>query len=352
MTHTLPRVLLVTALAGGPSLLAASPAAADAPARTGWWNRAAVGGSSVPYPTTKKGGLHVGNDVQGPNAFAALRYQVAGKPEATLTLQVASNGTVGTPKLQACPVTSDDWKAGADQPWSAAPHYRCAGRSTPGHVSDDGKTVTWEVTGEQQLRPGVLDLAIVPATGSKPFSVDFAKPGADSLSMSSTANLAPPAGNPAPPPSSSSSDDTQGSSGPLSPGKLPADGPASKTDPGADGNVRLPEVASPTGAAAAQAADARQGGLSPDARREIALAALVVTAFALMYAGLQQQRRPLGLLASTTGTAAGRDGEASATSAADTTGGPSTTGRNLSVAAPVRGLGRFARPRSEPPHRL
>jgi hypothetical protein len=352
MTHTLPRVLLVTGLAGGASLFAAAPAAADAPERTGWWNRTSVGGSTVPQPTTENGGLHVGNDVQGPNAIAALHYQVAGKPDqATLTLKVTANRTVGTPKLRACPVTSDGWKAGADQPWSAAPHYRCAGHSSPGSVSDDGKSVTWSITGEQQLRPGVLDLAIVPATGSDPFSIDFAKPGAASLSMSSSASLPPPPGNPAPPPDTSAADGKQDLGGPLSPGKLP-NGPGSKDDPGAGGNVRLPEVAPQAGAA--QAANARQAtaGLDPDARREIALAALVVTAFALMYAGLQQQRRPLGMFANITGTAAGRADGASATSAADTTGGPSTTARNHSVAAPVRGLGRFARPRNDPPHRL
>src|SRR3954470_14449988 len=157
-------------------------ALADAPSRTGWWNAATAGGVALPQPTTGADDLHVSQGASGPAALAAVAYDLLGTlSDATLVLKVAPSSAVGTVAVAACPTTDATWKAGGDQPIDAAPKYDCA-HGVPGVTAADGTTVTFLLDAGQQAVTGGLSLALVPQDGATPFSVDFAKPDASSLS--------------------------------------------------------------------------------------------------------------------------------------------------------------------------
>lgn len=361
---TLPRLLVTGVLAAGLVLAGAVPAGADAPVRTGWWNRASAQGQALPYPAASDGQLHVGNSVDGANAYAALRYELgeAGDSfQATLVLDVVPNSVVGTPQLLACPVKKDDWKAGGNQPWSAGPGYDCSGGSSSGLVSDDGKTVAWFVDADQQARPGVLSLAIVPAPDiQEPFSIDFVKPDAQSLRVTSQSSPGgspssfggPPSAGPSGvsgPPATGGLATAEGTGDAAVPSKLSTEslegGPAASSPPSTS-EVQTPQIAPGPGHGPGSAADqAKTAGLiGPLDQRQFALVLLVIVAMTLLYAGLRQQRHPLGIIPGGSGGPGGPGGP----------GGRSKSRAlgNVTVTAPIRGLGRFARPRPDPPRRL
>jgi hypothetical protein len=167
-------VALVSALGG--------LALADAPVRTGWWNAATAGGVALPQPTTSADDLHVSQGASGPAAFAAVAYDLAGAlTDATLVLKVVPSSAVGTVDVAACPTRDGAWKAGGNQTIDTAPGYDCAA-GVPGLVAADGTTVTFLIDARQQAATGGLSLAVVPKADALPFSVDFAKPDASSLS--------------------------------------------------------------------------------------------------------------------------------------------------------------------------
>ncbi len=168
-------VVAVTCLPAGAAL-------ADAPVKTGWWNAASANGMSFPAPGTGADDLHVGQGPAGPSAYAAVAYDLTGQSVtgATLTLKVVADSAVGTTDVLACPTADAAWKAGGNQPISAAPRYDCA-RGLPGIRASDGTSVSFLLGLSQQLAGGGYALAIVPAADALPFSVDFAKPDAASL---------------------------------------------------------------------------------------------------------------------------------------------------------------------------
>ena len=177
------RISRVLPVAVGLLVVAAIPAGAQGPERTGWWSTAPVDVSALPSPTAADG-LHIANGPQGRLAFAALSYHLEPFSSATLTLHLAANTLVGTPLVIACPTVSDTWKAGGNQPTASAPAYACAGRSAPGLVSSDstGATVSFLLDAAQQESPGLVSLAIVPAAGSTAlFSFDLVKPTASAM---------------------------------------------------------------------------------------------------------------------------------------------------------------------------
>src|SRR4051794_18953460 len=114
-----------------------SPASADAPVRTAWWNTASGGGQSAPAPTAADGGLHIAVAPGQILAFGAVLYALPADATATLELKVSAEGT---PVLQACPTKNASWKEGGNQPSDAAPAYDCSARSYTGSVSADGAT--------------------------------------------------------------------------------------------------------------------------------------------------------------------------------------------------------------------
>ncbi|MDT7539475.1 MAG: hypothetical protein QOI82_3060 [Actinomycetota bacterium] len=237
------------AVAGGlglaPLLLlsAVGSAWADAPSKSGWWNALSGGGAALPVPTTGADDLHVSQGPNGPAAYAAVAYDVLGQTvtAATLELKVVANSTVGTIDLMACPTKDSSWKAGGDQPMDAAPQYDCA-KGVVG--ASDGTTVTFFLDAPALGSTG-YSIAIAPSAGALPFSVDFAKPDASSLTLQVEAPpvepgpvAAPPA--PAPP--------AAGNAGTASLGAVTA--PVAPVVPQQAPAVAAPAVPAPQAAAA------------------------------------------------------------------------------------------------------
>jgi hypothetical protein len=175
------------------ALAGAGPAWADAPAKAGWWNALSGGGAALPLPTTGADDLHVAQGPNGPAAYAALGYNLLGQTVsgATLELKVVANSAVGTPDLMACPTKDNAWKTGGDQPMDAAPAYDCA-KGVVGAATDDLTTVTFFLDANQVVGADYT-FAIVPSADARPFSIDFAKPDASSLTLQVDAAAEEPA---------------------------------------------------------------------------------------------------------------------------------------------------------------
>lgn len=363
-------------------LAVAAPASASAATavESGWWNEASVGPVNAPSATPSDQ-LQVSNGFSGPLAFAAVRISLpAGTPPSdvvTLRLVVPSGSSVGTPAVSACP-TAGAWKPGADQKASAAPGYSCrSGRQADGHPG--AGTESWAIP-FSWAQSGTLSVALVPTPGTTtPFSVTYDAPSASSISVARSATAvspAPAASQPAPGPSASQpasgpAGDSGSGASPAGPGagtstSAPSPGVAAVAAPGSvigsygagpapalgavpsAGSTSLPTSTgaasiAPSGATAAQSAAGAPLAAAPGggvvssrpgnrAGRVMAFCLLVALGLTAWFLAAQQDRAPRLL-----GPLAARMRPAGA--AAE---GP----------AAVRGLGRFARPRSTPPRRL
>lgn len=163
-------------------LLPAVTAWAQAPDRTGWWNRLSAGPVVAPAPTTAEGDLRIGNAPDGPTAYSAVLYTVFGVSDATLTLTVRADRRLGTPDVVACPIEDADWEEGGNQPFAAAPAYDCALGSAAGELAPDGSTLTFLLDSTTQDATGAWSLALVPAPGStEPFDLQLAAPEAEAF---------------------------------------------------------------------------------------------------------------------------------------------------------------------------
>ena len=301
------------------------------PVRTGWWNTATVSGTALPSATDPDD-LHVALGPAGTLAFAAVSYNAPTYSSAVLTLQVVPNSQVGTPVVLACPTQDDSWGAGGDQPIDAAPAFDCAGRSVVGVLGVDsagGSTLSFLLDPSQQLAPGVTSLALVPGSGT-PFSLDLAAPTASSLTVE-TAPVAPRP--PAVQPSSPADSGSVSTHAPqaLAPGSLtpaPPLGPAPVAPVVVTTASPAPPVLAGPVASGTDPRSVRRLS-SAEGRRE-AVVLLVLVLAGLIAAVAESRPTPPRLLG----------GRARANAAR-----PEVAGR-------ARGIGRFARPRSEPARRL
>ena len=336
-----------------------SPASADTPTKVGWWNFASGGGQAAPEPDTNAGGLRVGVSSSQTLAFGAVEYQLPKDAGATLELAVTSiTSNSNAPVVNAilaCPTKDDSWKAGDDQDASTAPAYDCSTRAFVGHLSADQATMTFQVDGSADVTDGVLSLAIVPAhstaipyigtdpgTGTDttaPFVVNFDKPSSNSFvsdapsSSDSSSSGAGSSSMPPPPPSGTGS--SSGATTPSFPAP-PASSdvsvpPATTTDQGSAPVVAGQQPAS-TGATAPAAAVAPTK--TDNTKHDLLLVLLILLLFGILYTQNAAQRAPRRVGAGAA-AAAGAAGEAA----------------TLPVAYPAglapRGLGRFAKPRTE-----
>jgi hypothetical protein len=335
-----------------------SPAAADTPTKVGWWNFASGGGQAAPAPDTNAGGLRVGVSSSQTLAFGAVEYSLPKDAGATLELAVTSiTSNANAPVVNAivaCPTKDDSWKAGDDQDASTAPAYDCSSHQYVGHLSADQATMTFQVDGSADVTDGVLSLAIVPAhstaipyigtdpgTGTDltaPFVVDFDKPNANSFvsDAPSSSSSDSSSGGSSPPPPTTSDTGSSGASGstsfPAPPGTADVSvPPATTTDPGTAPVVAGQQPAS-TGATAPAAAIAP--AKTDNTKHDLLLVLLILLLFGILYTQNAAQRAPRRVGAGAA-AAAGAAGEAA----------------TLPVAYPVglapRGLGRFAKPRTE-----
>lgn len=222
------RVIAVTALVL--ALLMLTPAAhADPPVAQGWWwigqrealPIPAVGPvgqvtEQIPQQAGPSGvpddGLYVAGSAAGDEAVATLRFFIReGAEPRSLELVVAGEST-GTPLIRLCAVTTQ-WTPTQRGTWDSRPEFQCADDAPVGVPSEDGKTVSFDLSGRNLvgtidfgLAPGVEEETGAPAT----FQAAFEKPGVDALVMAGGAEADVPAFSPPPA-------DGGGSSAPASP---------------------------------------------------------------------------------------------------------------------------------------
>jgi hypothetical protein len=281
-------------------------------------------GGNVPTPIpVPAGGLLVANDSTGVRGIAAMRFDAPGAGGGVISLKLAP-GSTPSPSINACPALSD-WLPGPDQAWSARPAHDCDRMSVSSTLSADGTTMTWTLPDTfQRTDRSTYDVLLVPvASDGTPYQVMFERPGADAFEMTSPfpEEVLPPEvplPDDLPPPFESFSPDGFDFGG--------SDGTVPETTPGVE-PTGPPGQTSPLG----RLADVLE---NPTARR-IATALLVALgAYAFWQSNQAEQRAPrlLGALSGPTNLVVG------------------------AVAPPAvahqRGIGRFARDRSERPSRL
>ena len=340
--HRLRRLSAAFVVGALPLLWATAPAVATAtgPAAQGWWSEVQ---SSPPLAVNALAddNLHVGNDPTGPNAIAAVRYAVPGSIDGksvdvstvagVLTLSPAAGSTLGTPALVACP-----WEPAMAGQWSKRPTFSCA-TSAAGTPTADDTAVRFSLTPAVQARPGVYDLAIVPAPGNaSPFAIAFQRAGAGSLALTGGRAIAPAA--PATEPAASSTASTPeattaaAAADPLPAAPLPSTLPAppepvvsTSAAPADSGDRAVRSVARAGRRVAASGATTRHGHRG---QRAVALVTLALLGAGLWWFGGVPSRPARGI-------------------------GP-LAGKDVAPAASFRaagGVGRFTRPRHHPPGR-
>ncbi|MBW3536251.1 MAG: hypothetical protein KY395_00590 [Actinobacteria bacterium] len=180
----------IVTMAAGVSLLAGSGAlgsttvGAEAVLENyGWWYKAnqfpddfATPPAPPAPPGASSDGLYIARDPSGPFALGAVRYVAEGP--GTLTLEFSEDGQSGIPSIGAC-VALTTWDGASAGRWDARPEYDCVNQAE-GVVSEDGATMTFEVTPTLQRVLGVYDLALVPQ-GPVPFTASFNAPRGSSM---------------------------------------------------------------------------------------------------------------------------------------------------------------------------
>lgn len=329
---------------------------ADAPDLAGWWYKA----NQAPFNTVKppppppdapSDGLYLANDPSGPAAVAALHFTVAGGGGSpTVTLKAASGSVFGTvTPIKACP-TGGSWSPAQAGDWGSAPSADCAkaGGGVDGMASSDGTSMSWKLTDAFLPDPTDYDMVFEPQ-GSVPFRVGIQKPDASALtgaaggdaSTGATDTSATGDASATSPDTGSSDASATATAVPDSSGLSSSSASSPSLDAGA--GSPLPSVSSPTAAAAPAAsagpapavatpAAAHSANSNDRGERVMALVLLCGLGAALWWFGGQAERPPrlLGSL--------GGGGDAGTTGA--------------EAAAPIGGIGRFARPRTGPPKPL
>jgi hypothetical protein len=167
-----------------------SPAAADAPAETGWWTSVNPGstlGSPTPPPPpdVPAHGLLVegGPDSSSPTALAAVVYQLPANAKAgQLTLTVAPNSaTTPAATLELCPLSNAAVIVEYGGPMSDAPSYKCSTKVTAS-PSSDGKQYNFKVA--SVVSDDGLAVAILPTSPTD--RVVLAGPDQNSLTVTQT----------------------------------------------------------------------------------------------------------------------------------------------------------------------
>lgn len=343
-------------------------ASADAPVQTGWWNYASGGGQAAPDPATPEGGLHLSVASGQITAFGAVLYSVPAGASGTLELGVAnltatptvnptSPTTAPQADVMACPTKDASWKSGDDQAWDTKPEYDCT-RGFLGSLSADNKTLTFLVDSSAETLPGQLSLALVPVLTNgvpgvgtpapvdmtQPYSMDIDKPSDNSLTITSGAPVsAPPPATGAATTSTSGATTTPSDSGAstaASGGSAPLP-PALTGDSGAAvDSGTTPVVAPPTSATVPNTAPVAAQSSTSDRAHNAALAMLLLIGIGAVAMSSGQMQRAPRLLGG-----AGRHA--------------ANAGAAPAAAMPVpfglygqRGLGRFAKNRTEPPRPL
>jgi hypothetical protein len=324
-------------------------ASAASPDRVGWWYKAvadpALAGVVPAPPNVPSGGLYVANDPSGPAAVAAVAF--TGSGQATLTLAAAGQpGFSAETPIAACP-SATVWTPSSAGAWAERPEYDCDRRKVDGTPAADGTTITWQLPADLADAEHTFNVVLVPQ-GQVPFQVALAPPGEDAVAagepdaataatddgavtegatepdaaFTDPGTFTPDTGSSGSGSFTFAGGDVPASEPALAPGQADPAAPAA-VDPDRTQPVGRQEVALPVPRALAVDRDATRG------ERIMAVAVLAALGLGLWFLADRPTRVPrlLGSLGGEVPLAAAEDG-------------------------PVRGIGRFARPREAPPHPL
>ena len=146
----------------------------------GWWYKPNQVPNNLAAPPAPPGvpsdGLYVAADPSGPFALAALRF-IADGP-GVLTLELAPEGQAGIPSIAAC-VALTTWDGSSAGRWDGIPQYDCTNQAE-GVLSEDGTAMTFELSPTLQRISGTYDLVLAPL-GPVPFGTSFSAPSGSSL---------------------------------------------------------------------------------------------------------------------------------------------------------------------------
>lgn len=231
--------MLAAVLAAGDDVVRA-----DAPVKQGWWSKwqqDAATSSTVPSglpatppsvtvpgpPTGDDGGLTVAHGPTGPEAVAAMYFQVEAPVDGSLYLTAAPRKKAGTPEpttstsvappkdpphpdaivlppgavVLACPALSA-WERESNAPWSRVPTWG-TDNCVPGTVTASGTAMFWNLSASMQDGDDNYDVVLVPMgpppappgapapPASTSYMVNFAAPGADTLVTEDIEDLPP-----------------------------------------------------------------------------------------------------------------------------------------------------------------
>lgn len=168
-----PRVALSLAVAGTIAALPANAAASTFDA-SGWWWRAQTGLLvDVPAPPdVPEDGFAVGAAPDGPTEVAAVRYRLdEDERDPVLTLRVEEERGGEAAGVVACG-TGDHWGAAHGGRWDDRPECAQGAATVAGVRADDGGSWTFELAPVLD-EDGVIDVVLAPAEGPAPFRITF-----------------------------------------------------------------------------------------------------------------------------------------------------------------------------------
>ncbi len=312
MTRTVRTALAVLAVVLATGAL---PRAGADDAVVGWWTSSRLLDRPIGQATlVPDGGAQVARGVDGPTSIAAVRFPADGA--ATLVLGIEPSSTPASAAVVACPAV-EAWEPVEGGDLADTPAWDCALGQVAGTVDEDAGTLTLrfpaDLAGADPSDPGP-DVVLLPTADAAPFTLTLSPPGEDAVtreaarsptsSTTSTTSATPtttptPAGGsiaPVPAPRPTPVPTAAGAPSPIPPPTAPVGLPAPLPT-----TTTVLEQAAPAAASPGDAADPGR-----------ILGGLVL----------------LGLLAGAVLVLR-----------------PAPTPE----VAPVRGVGRFARPRSDPP---
>jgi hypothetical protein len=178
-------------------ILLPGPAAANGPAKYGWWYEANSGlpVAPPPPPQVPSDGLYIENGFSGPTAISALTFTVpSGAALGPMTLKIA-----GTPTITQAPIAcalspvSAGYQPAEDGSWKDRPSFDCKKAQSAGAVDSGRTTVTFNV--DPFLANGTV--AVVILAGGSADRVALQKPDAGAVQVTTGDSGAGVPSNPA-----------------------------------------------------------------------------------------------------------------------------------------------------------
>lgn len=314
-------VVVVIAAAAAPF----APAAATPPSQIAWWYMPKDGPAPdiIPGPPDAPAdglylfeGLPSAPTASNPIAISAVRFKGKSAAPSSLRLKAASGSTFVGADVRACPAIGR-WSPSASNPgaWPYRAKYSCDLAMAFGVASSDGTAMSWPLGATFESSPGSGEYDVVLVPYGAPFRVAVAKPGADAVEIEEP----PPPPGPAvtePPPAAV-----------PEPEPVAAVQPALAFEPPAPAPPQPAVVAAPPVEPALPLATVPAATHEDRGARVAAFIVLAVMTAALFWLGSQPGRTPRAL-------------------------GAVRVAPSEPAAEAVRGIGRFARPRTTRPRRL